>query len=91
MPTFSTAFCCIFTAQLYGMKKWAPVILMFIFSFLAVTAETKAQCSVCTKTAQQLGEQPAKGMNSGILYLAFAPFAIVGYIGYRWWKNNKTA
>ena len=73
------------------MKKWALVILLFTFSFLVPVAETNAQCSVCTKTAQQLGEQPAKGMNSGILYLAFAPFAIVGYIGYRWWKNNKTA
>jgi hypothetical protein len=28
-------------------------------------------------------------MNSGILYLAFAPFAIVGYVGYRWWKKNR--
>ncbi len=73
------------------MKKWAPVILFFIFFLLVADMETKAQCSVCTKTAQQLGEQPAKGMNSGILYLAFAPFAIVGYIGYRWWKNNKAA
>lgn len=63
-----------------------------IVSFLLLNSrETAAQCSVCTKTAQQLGEQPAKGMNSGILYLAFAPFAIVGYIGYRWWKNNKAA
>jgi hypothetical protein len=52
-------------------------------------ADLQAQCSICTKTAQQLGEKPAKGLNSGILYLAFAPFAIVGYIGYKWWKSNK--
>jgi hypothetical protein len=68
------------------------LIMGCIVSFLLLNSrETAAQCSVCTKTAQQLGEQPAKGMNSGILYLAFAPFAIVGYIGYRWWKNNKAA
>jgi hypothetical protein len=36
-----------------------------------------------------MGEKPAKGMNAGILYLAFTPFVIVGYIGYRWWKNNR--
>ncbi|NDF99744.1 MAG: hypothetical protein EB101_12680 [Chitinophagia bacterium] len=48
-----------------------------------------AQCSICTKTAQQLGEGPAEGMNTGILYLAFAPFAIIGYIGYRWYKANR--
>lgn len=68
------------------------LIIGCIVTFLLLNSrEIAAQCSVCTKTAQQLGEQPAKGMNSGILYLAFAPFAIVGYIGYRWWKNNKAA
>lgn len=73
------------------MKKWV-LILSFIISFSLLTVhQSAAQCSICTKTTQQLGEQPAKGMNSGILYLAFAPFAIVGYIGYRWWSNNKQA
>ena len=47
-----------------------------------------AQCAMCTKTAQQLGEKPAQGLNSGILYLMLAPFAIIGFIGYRWWKNR---
>lgn len=70
------------------MRKWV-LILVFTISYLTITSDVSAQCSICTKTTQQLGEKPAKGMNSGILYLAFAPFAIVGYIGYRWWKNNK--
>jgi hypothetical protein len=73
------------------MKKWVQVIF-FTFCFTVISGQCAiAQCSICTKTAQQLGEKPAKGMNSGILYLAFAPFAIVGYIGYRWWKRNKEA
>ena len=72
------------------MKK-CVLILFFISLFLSVDLIANAQCSICTKTAQQLGEKPAKGMNSGILYLAFAPFAIVGYVGYRWWKTNKNA
>lgn len=72
------------------MKKWA-LILLFLSYFSLLTADTSAQCSICTKTAQQLGEKPAKGMNTGILYLAFIPFAIVGYISYRWWRNNKEA
>lgn len=71
------------------MKKRALIISFIVSLLLLNNSEAVAQCSICTKTAQQLGEQPAKGMNSGILYLAFAPFAIVGYIGYRWWKNNK--
>jgi len=37
-----------------------------------------------------MGEGPAKGLNAGILYLAFTPFAVVGYIGYRYWKNTKS-
>lgn len=51
--------------------------------------DVKCQCSVCTKTASQLGEKPAQGLNQGILYLMFAPFAIVGVVGYRWWKNHE--
>jgi hypothetical protein len=47
-----------------------------------------AQCSICSKTAQQMGEKPAAGLNSGILYLMLAPFVIIGIIGYRWWKHN---
>ena len=70
------------------MKKWG-LILFFTIHYSLLTINSSAQCSICTRTAQQLGEKPAKGMNSGILYLAFAPFAIVGYVGYRWWKKNR--
>lgn len=72
------------------MKKGLLLLMLGIFLVLLMSPGAQAQCSICTKTAQQLGEQPAKGLNSGILYLAFAPFAIVGFISYRWWKNNRT-
>ena len=42
----------------------------------------EAQCSMCTKTAAQLGEKPALGLNNGILYLMLAPFAVIGIIGW---------
>ena len=48
-----------------------------------------AQCSICTKTASQLGEGPAHSLNAGILYLMFAPLAIIAYIGLKWWKKEK--
>ena len=71
------------------MKKTSFLIL-FILSILLVSQITaEAQCSLCTKTAQQMGEKPAQGMNSGILYLMMMPFVIVGFIGFRWWKYNK--
>jgi hypothetical protein len=71
------------------MKRrfWLSLFVFFVFLLIGQVAE--AQCSICTKTAQQLGEKPAAGLNAGILYLAFAPFLIVGYIGYRWWQKNK--
>jgi hypothetical protein len=71
-----------------SMKKWG-LILLFTIHYSLLTIDSPAQCSICTKTAQQLGEGPAKGLNSGILYLAFAPFAIVAFVAYRWRKNNR--
>ena len=64
------------------------IILMVSLLFLSVK-QGFAQCSICTKTAMQLGEKSATGMNSGVIYLMLAPFAVVGYIGFRWWKNEK--
>ena len=70
------------------MKKWLTISFIFLLLF-ALSADLSAQCAMCTKTAQQLGEKPAAGMNAGILYLMMAPFAIVGFIAYRWWKNRN--
>jgi hypothetical protein len=66
------------------MKK---LILFLVIAIVSVN--TFAQCSMCTKTASQLGEKPAQGLNSGILYLMMMPFVIVGFIAWRWWKANK--
>jgi hypothetical protein len=64
---------------------------MLVFLFMVTTAE--AQCSICTRTAQQLGEKPAKGLNAGIMYLAFTPLLSIGFVA---WKvirkqNSKEA
>lgn len=71
--------------------KRSILILLFIAFLATISQQGRAQCSICTKTAQQLGEKPAKGMNGGILYLAFVPFAIVGFISYRFYKGNKVS
>ncbi|MEP7141870.1 MAG: hypothetical protein ABI707_03310 [Ferruginibacter sp.] len=71
------------------MKKIILISLLLFQLLLLSRFPVNAQCSLCTKTAQQLGEKPAQGLNSGILYLMIMPFAIVGVIGFRWWKNNK--
>lgn len=65
---------------------------LFLFSLLLLLngwlSGAAAQCSVCTRTTEQMGEKPAGKINAGILYLAGAPLAILGIIGFRWWKKN---
>jgi hypothetical protein len=65
-------------------------ILLFI-AFQSISAGLLAQCSICTKTASQMGEDAGKGFNIGTIYLAAMPFAVIGYIAFRWWKSDKQA
>ena len=60
-----------------------------IFGVLLLPQLADAQCSICTKTAAQLGEKPAAALNTAIVYLMATPFAIVGFLGWRWWKGQK--
>ena len=62
--------------------------LTILFSLFTFTSAI-AQCSICTKTASQLGEGPAKALNGAILYLMIMPFAIILFIAYRWFKNER--
>jgi len=71
------------------MKR--SLVLFLLALFLGNASGVRAQCSICTKTAQQLGHKPAKGLNQGIVYLMVAPFAIMGVVGYRWWKSDRSA
>jgi hypothetical protein len=66
------------------MKRIALFIVL-----TTITASSFAQCAICTKTASQMGEEAGKGFNAGILYLATMPFAIIGFIAYKYKKNEK--
>ena len=79
----------IFAAKNEEMKRRFLVYFLFLCVFFLSSMAAVAQCSICTKTAQQLGEGPAKALNGAIIYLAFTPFLLIGYIGYRWWKSNR--
>ena len=71
------------------MKK-RLLLIFFLFMFgICFTNSVCAQCSICTKTAGQLGEKKAQSLNSGIVYLMLTPFAIAAFIGYRWWRGEK--
>ena len=57
---------------------------------LTLSSPVLAQgCAVCTKTAANLDDKGAKGLNGGILYLAFLPLVIMGTVGFVWWKSNR--
>ena len=72
-------------------KKTKRIIVLSLTAcwVMLFASDAGAQCSICTKTASQLGDGPAKALNGAILYLAGAPLAIMGYIGWRWWKTEK--
>ena len=73
----------------FDSMKRILICAAIVLSLTFLSRNASGQCSICTKTAQQMGEKPAKGLNAGILYLALTPFVIAGFIGYRWWKRNQ--
>jgi len=71
------------------MKQRGLLPVLWLLPALLLPGYLEAQCSICTRTAQQLGEEPARGFNAGIIYLALIPFLVIAYIGYRWYKDNR--
>lgn len=65
------------------------IVLLGLFFVLLSGIAYGQGCSVCTKTAQGLDDKSAKGLNGGIIYLAFLPLALMGTVGFIWWKRNK--
>lgn len=64
--------------------------LVIILFLSCITPVVFAQgCSLCTKTAGELDDKSAKGLNNGILYLAALPATILGTLGFVWWKHNR--
>ena len=68
------------------MKKWVLILGM---SLLTVPEAVHEQgWALCSKTASDLTPKSARGLNGGILYLAFLPLTIMGTIGYFWWRQR---
>ena len=63
--------------------------ITFVIVFSVYSISAMSQCSMCTKTAASLDENSARGLNSGIIYLAALPLIMMGFIGFRWWRQNK--
>ena len=71
------------------VRRFGFLVLVLTLLLSLETVNTNAQCSICSRTVQQMGERPGKAFNAGILYLAFTPLAIMAILGYRWWKQNN--
>lgn len=71
------------------MKRVLPVLFFIGMGCCIMPANSSAQCVMCKKTASSLDDEGARGLNNGIIYLAFTPLALIGFIGYKWYQRNK--
>lgn len=61
------------------MKK---TILLTLALFLLGSADLEAQCAMCRAVLEsEEGQQTAKGINNGIVYLMAIPYILVGAVG----------
>ncbi len=71
------------------MKSLFLKSVSFLGLFLLSAATAFSQCSVCSKTAMQLGRNSAEGLNQGIVYLMGIPFVLAAVVGYKFWKKSQ--
>ena len=64
------------------------IIFTICFCLLAVSISFAQGCVTCTNTAAQLGQDSAKGLNAGIVYLASIPLSLIAIVGVIWYKRN---
>jgi len=60
-------------------------LVLFFVLFLGLSLDMSwAQCSMCRAVLEsEQGQQTAKGINDGILYLMAIPYVLVGIVGWQ--------
>jgi hypothetical protein len=75
------------------LHKIASFLLLSLFLSIAVPVTTNAQCAMCKLNAEHAAESKNKKqgltLNSGILILLSMPYAIVGIVGFMWYKRSR--
>ena len=71
------------------MKRVVITVCLFLFSL-----GSWAQCAMCRTTVVNNvsnGDSTslAAGLNTGILYLFFTPYILLGVIAFLWYRNSK--
>ena len=65
--------------------------LFFGFIFLLFFEPIYAQCSMCRAVLEsEEGQQTAKGINNGIVYLMAIPYILVALVSWRIYKIYKS-
>ncbi len=64
------------------------LILIGIF-FLQDAIAQCPMCKIAAESNMENGGESGRGLNHGILYMFAAPYLIVGFIAFMWWKNKK--
>ncbi len=64
---------------------WLFVILVVLYVF-----PVEAQCAMCRAVLEsEEGQQTAKGVNNGIVYLMVIPYILIALIGYFIYRNFR--
>ena len=69
------------------MKKIAVFLMLILLQF-----SSYAQCAMCKATVESggtEGESLASGLNTGILYLMFIPYLLIGSIAFFIYRHKK--
>tara|TARA_B110000263_G_C15309088_1_gene512032 strand:- start:2185 stop:2397 length:213 start_codon:yes stop_codon:yes gene_type:complete len=69
------------------MKK---IFFIGVFSIILMIEYSYAQCSMCRAVIEsEEGQNTAKGINNGIIYLMAIPYILVGLVGWKVFKILK--
>ncbi|HAA12842.1 MAG TPA: hypothetical protein DCE41_14575 [Cytophagales bacterium] len=72
------------------MKKWIVTVL---FCVVVSLPTAMAQCAMCRSTVENNASRGdvdlAAGLNTGILYLFFTPYLIVGTLIFLWIRHSR--
>ena len=77
------------------MKSKALILIALTTALLLLAGGWNlldAQCPMCKMSAEQnlkSGGTAGTGLNTGILYMLFVPYLLVGSIAYWWWRNRR--
>ncbi|WP_106793849.1 hypothetical protein [Aquimarina sp. Aq78] len=65
-------------------------VFYILILFLIFTIPVEAQCAMCRAVLEnEEGQETAKGINNGIVYLMVVPYILIGVVGYFIYRNKR--